>query len=183
MKPRISQEYFDQILDYDPQTGFLKWKCEKGNRHAGQFAGHCGIRNVCTVMIDKTAYCIHRVVWERYKGPIPRGYFIDHINGNQHDNRLINLRCVLPIINSRNQGRKKNNTSGHTGVWWDAEKKKWAVEMMVNRKKVFIGRYADIEQAALARRAAQVPFGFHENHGQRPTKAALLASLTPTTRS
>lgn len=38
----------------------------------------------------------HRYVWEKENGPIPDGYSIHHINGNQTDNRIENLE-LLPI--------------------------------------------------------------------------------------
>ena len=36
----------------------------------------------------------HRWIWEQANGPIPRGWIIHHINGNQKDNRLENLLAV-----------------------------------------------------------------------------------------
>ena len=36
----------------------------------------------------------HRYIWEQAHGPIPRGWIIHHINGNQKDNRLENLLAV-----------------------------------------------------------------------------------------
>ena len=48
---------------------------------------------------------VHRVVYEAFKGKIPEGFVIDHINFNTHDNRLANLRAVPNEFNSR---RKKN---------------------------------------------------------------------------
>ena len=47
-------------------------------------------------------YYIHRMVWEAFRGPIPEGMQIDHINGVKDDNRLANLRCVTPKENQRN---------------------------------------------------------------------------------
>ncbi len=45
----------------------------------------------------------HRVIWFYFKGEIPEGMQIDHINGDKLDNRLENLRCVTPYDNTHNQ--------------------------------------------------------------------------------
>lgn len=36
----------------------------------------------------------HRIVWRKYKGEIPKGMVIHHINQNKKDNRIENLQLV-----------------------------------------------------------------------------------------
>jgi len=43
----------------------------------------------------------HRVAWFLHYGKWPKG-FIDHINGNRHDNRIDNLRDINPKDNCKN---------------------------------------------------------------------------------
>lgn len=62
------------------------------------------------VEIKGTAYSIHRLVYETFVGPIPKGMVIDHINGIKDDNRLENLRCISQSENAINA--QKN---GHRG--------------------------------------------------------------------
>ncbi|MFC3816628.1 HNH endonuclease signature motif containing protein [Lysobacter sp. GCM10012299] len=41
----------------------------------------------------------HRLIWEAVYGPIPRGFHIDHLNGQKADNRICNLDAVTPSEN------------------------------------------------------------------------------------
>lgn len=68
------------------------------------------------VRIFKINYQIHRVIWELVNGKIPIGKIVDHINGNQFDNRIENLRLVDLAINARNAKRRKDNKTGCHGV-------------------------------------------------------------------
>lgn len=43
---------------------------------------------------------IHRLVWESFRGPIPEGYQIDHIDGKRNNNFISNLEAVTPAENS-----------------------------------------------------------------------------------
>lgn len=45
---------------------------------------------------------MHRIIWETFKGKIPEGYEIDHINTIRNDNRLSNLRLVSHKENCNN---------------------------------------------------------------------------------
>ena len=51
---------------------------------------------------------VHVIVWEVYRGLIPAGREIDHINHIRDDNRLENLRVVTKTANRYN---KLNNTA------------------------------------------------------------------------
>ena len=36
----------------------------------------------------------HKLVWEAWNGPVPKGYCIHHLNGIVDDNRIQNLVCL-----------------------------------------------------------------------------------------
>lgn len=44
---------------------------------------------------------IHRVVWESYKGVIPKGMEINHIDGNKENNHVANLEVLTRKENMR----------------------------------------------------------------------------------
>ena len=52
-------------------------------------------------------FMVHRLVWEAFNGPIPKGFQINHLNEDKTDNRLCNLALVTPSENinygTRNQ--------------------------------------------------------------------------------
>ena len=49
----------------------------------------------------------------------------------------------------------KNNRSGYTGVWRDNNRGLWEAYIQVHGKRKFLGRYALLEDAVKARRAAE----------------------------
>ena len=55
---------------------------------------------------------VHRLVWETFVGPIPKGMQINHKNGVKFDNRLENIEVCTPSENTRHGfrvlGRKPN---------------------------------------------------------------------------
>lgn len=88
----------------------------------------------------------------------PSGMVRDHINGNTLDNRRTNIRFVTAQQNNHNHGRSKVNTSGYTGVRWEADRKKWLARIKINDKAINLGRYARLEDAIAAREAAEIKY-------------------------
>jgi hypothetical protein len=50
---------------------------------------------------SRQVYSVHRLVWEAFKGPIPEGMIIDHINGNGCCNWITNLQVIAYSENTR----------------------------------------------------------------------------------
>ena len=90
---------------------------------------------------------------------------IDHINGQRSDNRWENLRAVTRSGNARNAARRKDNTSGSTGVVWHSQMNKWYARI----GNVSLGLFDNIEDARAARMAAQDANGYSKRHGSVAT--------------
>ena len=54
-----------------------------------------------------------------------------------------------------NPTKRKTNTSGVIGVWFDKSRGKWTAEIMFRKKKYYLGRYEDFNDAVKARKAAE----------------------------
>ncbi len=55
-------------------------------------------------------FLVHRLVYEAFKGKIPKGYTIDHRDNDSLNNRIDNLQCVTQrenIIKSDNHSERK----------------------------------------------------------------------------
>ena len=114
-------------------------------------------------------YAIRRD-WEREGAPTVymhrviigarRGEHVDHRNGHGLDNRRANLRTASPQQNSMNMRRKSNASSRYKGVSWNKSRSKWEVRIKADGKNLYLGRFADEEEAARSYdRAAVEHFG------------------------
>ena len=113
-----------------------------------------------TARINGKKVCIYM---HRYILGLPTGdkRLGDHRNPSKTlDNRLENLRITDRVGNGGNSRFSKNNTSGYKGVYWNKEKRKWSAQIMVNRKHINLGYFANIKDGYEAYcRAAVKNFG------------------------
>ena len=190
-KPLPSPELLRKLLRYDPETGKLFWlartpdvfpvtpgrssdvKCKMWNtRWAGKEAftadkGH-GYKNG---VIFCENYYAHRVIFAIVRGHWPRDC-IDHINGDGADNRICNLRAATISENSRNQKLCSTNTSGVVGVTWNKAAGKWAPQIQDGGRNVWLGYFSSKSEAIAVRKAAEVEYGYHQNHGRTESERA-----------
>lgn len=84
-------------------------------------------------------------------GAIPDGLEIDHINGDESDNRICNLRLATKSENQQNKRRpRKDNKAGLLGVCWFERAKKWRAQITVNGECKYLGLYVTPEEAHAA---------------------------------
>lgn len=163
----ITQERLKELLHYCPVSGLFTWINPQSNRvGAGDRAGCVNHHGYLTIGIDATRYRAARIAFLYMEGVMP-DEFIDHINHNRLDDRWLNLRPVSHIENSRNHCSSKANTSGYTGVVWYKRDSCWQAKITVDYKTLHLGYFKDKDKAIGARKAANIKYGYHPNHGAK----------------
>jgi hypothetical protein len=80
-----------------------------------------------------------------------KGEKIDHRNHDTLDNRRQNLRRATPGQNQKNRrGAAASSKTGVRGVCRDKRRRLWKAEIQVDYKRVFLGRFPEIKDAAKA---------------------------------
>jgi hypothetical protein len=173
-----------ELLDYDPKTGVFSWASVSRHWFASDahWAAFRAAQNkVKPFSLEHSAgYLLgqigggqvlaHHAVWAYCNGEWPTEQ-IDHVNHDKKDNRLSNLRLAAQAENAKNSNKRSDNTSGVTGVYWCRNRKKWVAQIgLPNRKTKPLGRYEFLADAVAARKAAEITYGFHPNHGKNTSE-------------
>lgn len=163
MKPRqddpLTQERLCEMLDYDPETGVFTWLKSPGKRRrVGNTAGGTShSRGYRLIALDGRRYLAHRLAWLYVYGHWPSDE-LDHIDRDTDNNRISNLRECNRYENSQNIVRDVGATSKYPGVSWDKARRKWAVKLRVNGRRLMVGRYDSEVEAAAAYFQAKLQF-------------------------
>ena len=80
-------------------------------------------------------YPIHRLVAFAFlENPLNKKC-VDHIDRNQKNNMLSNLRWATLNENQGNRSKQKNTTSIYKGVYWNKKNQKWKTAIYKNGKQ------------------------------------------------
>lgn len=178
----LSLEFVSECLSYNSDSGALTWKRRPPEhfkrsqawkmwnaRYAGQEAGSL-LRKQNTIYrqikIDGQKHLAHRLAYLLYHGEHPV-LDIDHRDGDGLNNRSDNLRLATESINGRNVPRRRDNSSGVTGVNWDKLKCKWRAQIKIDGTMKNLGCFTNKADAIATRQAAQdCVGGFTARHGK-----------------
>ena len=113
--------------------------------------------NTYYAVTDAGGYLLqmHRHILGLTKGD---GKSTDHRNGNGFDNRRSNLRVISHMENMHNRKLSARNTSGHAGVYWSKETKKWLTQITINYKTIHLGYFDTILDAVKAREKGEAKY-------------------------
>lgn len=140
-----------EVLNYDPQSGLMSWKCP--TRRHSQDIGSIHSNGRRYISIDRKAYGAHRLAWFYVTTAWPNGN-VRPINGNYLDLRFENLAIETPSDTARHSKHKSNNTSGFRGVSWDKTRGRWIATIRESGAQRTLGRFATKQEAAAAYQAA-----------------------------
>ena len=151
----LSADEARACLDYDPDTGELKWKAET------PWASHRVIATIPrrgksprTLVRFSVTYQAHRLIWLMMTGEWPE-HEVDHVNGDGADNRWLNLRAATRSQNSVNR-RYRNNT-GYRGVR-RLPNGNYRARIKTSNKRIELGTFATAEEAHEAYKRAAIKY-------------------------
>lgn len=150
MKKPLTLERLREALSYDPETGAFVWRVRAAQRRLpGQRAGSPSKDGRNRIRIDGQLYYGYRLAWLYMTGRWPE-HGIDHINGDQTDDRWTNLRDVPQAINTQNQRRApKHSQTGMLGVHVKPSGR-YGSSIMTNKKKTVLGTHDTPQEAQAA---------------------------------
>lgn len=136
-----NREFYFELKDYD-RVRLIVWR-EHINKRDG-FRTLIGYNK-------ETKKTVKMHVYLGYSG-------YDHVDRNQLNNLVNNLRHCTLSQNSMNQGLHSNNASGFTGVYWYKALQKWRAQIKKEGKVYCLGYFANKEDAIRARLKAEMEY-------------------------
>jgi hypothetical protein len=140
----LSQGYVALVDDADyERVSQFKWSATKTKTNV------YGIRKVRLPNGRTTSQMLHRFIM----GVTHPRVDVDHKDHNGLNNQRQNLRLCVRGENNGNS-RKTRGSSRYKGVSWDSGRKLWRADIRVHDKPIYLGRFSEECDAALAYDAA-----------------------------
>lgn len=147
------EEYF--------RLSIFKWFAHKQTKAATYYAE----RNITISPGKRKLLAMHTFIITP-----PPGYQVDHKDGDGLNNQKSNLRLCFCSQNQANSKMRIDCSSGVKGVHYDHRKRRWIARIQVNKNRINLGTFLNIEEAAeMYEKAARQYFG----QFARPERLAL----------
>lgn len=163
----LSHEELAELFDYDALTGTLISKVNRRRAVKGKICGNTckSAQGYFKLKIDKKMYKTHQVIF-----CLVHGYWADndihHIDGNKTNNRIENLQEISKDNHTKHHFKQKLNphaldkANGVVGVTWHKVKLKWEARIKVNGKSIYLGAFANFDDAVKVRKLKESSMGF-----------------------
>ena len=145
-RPLPSQTHLLACLHYNPTTGDLTWLT---GRCRGKVAGTTDDERYRSVKVDDVLYLAHRLIFKMMTGEDPPET-VDHHDRDLRNNRWKNLRPASSTEQNRNQRTRKDNKTGHRGVFKRGER--YRVQVGIDGVYTNVGTFDTLDAALEARR-------------------------------
>jgi len=124
---------------------------------AGKPAGSVTTGYWCVLLKGKWFKC-HRLIYAHFFGEIPKGAFVDHVDGNPLNNEISNLRIATCAQNNANSKCGKNHSSGLKGAHFRVRSQKYESSIRFGGKLMHLGCFKTAQEAHQAYIAATIKY-------------------------
>lgn len=153
----VSFERLRELFDYRADGNLVRKIALSRSSKIGEPIGFSDTLGYRYASIGSKTYPLHRLIWAWHG--LESAEELDHINRIRDDNRIENLRAANCNQNRWNKGIQSNNTTGVKGVCWKKDMNAYCVRIGVNKKRLHVGYFDDLELAELV--AAEAREKYH----------------------
>lgn len=147
-KQELTQGRLKELVNYDPETGWITWRVLSSTTEPGERAGGLHGFGYRQIGLEYKKFLEHQLAWLYMTGEWPTKE-IDHINSVRSDNRWCNLREATRSQNGHNKQLHPRSTTGFTGV--STHGNRYRSTITVNGTTTYLGRFKSVAETRIVR--------------------------------